>query len=163
MFVLRVGDLLCSVFVRGYGTAEPAKPFADELYHTRQLPASSNLLPYQTGQKRKCQTSVVELMREEHPQQEIRSGASLHSNCSGLQAVFLAAPSLTWENKGCVPHATSGRVCSSACGGGSPAVVPAQLSRLGFLSLGVGWDGREQGEGGFSTGASPPVIKSGHS
>lgn len=44
LFVLKAGHLLCSVLVIGYGTAQPAKPFADELYHTRQLPASSNLL-----------------------------------------------------------------------------------------------------------------------
>lgn len=44
MFVLKAGHLLCSIFVTGYGTVWPAKPFVDELYCTRQLPASSNLL-----------------------------------------------------------------------------------------------------------------------
>lgn len=62
---------------------------------------------YLTQQKRKYQTSVVELMREEHSWQEIRSGASLHSTISGLQAVFLAAPAPIWENKGGVPHSIS--------------------------------------------------------
>lgn len=44
MFVLKAARLLCSIFIAGYCSAQPAEPFADELYCTWQLPAWSNLL-----------------------------------------------------------------------------------------------------------------------
>lgn len=58
---------------------------------------------------------------------------------------FLAVLVLIWANKGCVPHGIFSQVWSSTrrwescCGS-----CPAQL--LGFHSLGMGWDGKEQGE-----------------
>lgn len=102
---------------------------------------------YSTQQKRKRQTSVVELMREEHSWQEIRSGASLHSVISGLQAVFLAMPAL-WKNKGCMPSVSFGK--------SGPLLVeegvllwflPSSVPWVSFPRDGVGWEGTGQREG----------------
>lgn len=96
-------------------------------------------------------------MREEHSQQEIRSGASLHGTFRRLQTVFPAVLVLIWANKGCVPHSMSWQVWSSSrrwesCCGSCPA------QSLGFLSLGMGWDGKEQGEGGLGV-SSPDNVR----
>lgn len=107
----------------------------------RSLPRVTCYL-YLTQQKRKHQTSVVELMREGGTfPAEIRSGTSLHSAASGPQAVFLLG-----RRRGVCPmYLLAGLVLclqrwESGCGS-----CPAQSPGFPFLEVrrggreGAGW------------------------